>query len=59
MKHPLWNKELDDKLLAAVAMGKNYIQLENILQLSHPTIIKRLKEMGFDNLRDARKVMTS
>jgi hypothetical protein len=59
MKHPLWTKELDDKLLASVAMGKNYIQLENILQLSHPTIIKRLKEMGFDNLRDARKVMTS
>lgn len=53
-----WNKELDDKLLSEVSSGKNLKEIEVSLKMSNYTINKRLKEMGFENFNDARKVMT-
>jgi DNA-binding MurR/RpiR family transcriptional regulator len=56
-KHHVWTKELDDRLLAEIITGKNNMQLSISMKMSTKTITKRLKEMGFDNLTDARKVM--
>lgn len=53
-----WNKELDDKLLSEVSSGKNLKEIEVDMKMSNYTINKRLKEMGFENFNDARKVMT-
>lgn len=57
MKQIPWSKELDDKLLEEIAKGKNFLQLTVVMRMSQPTISIRLKEMGFDGLRDARKVL--
>jgi hypothetical protein len=56
-KHPIWTKELNDKLLEEISMKKNYLQLEVSMHMSHTTIREKLMEMGFDGLKDARKVL--
>ncbi|MDF2800246.1 MAG: hypothetical protein K0S61_149 [Anaerocolumna sp.] len=55
--HKIWNKELDEKLLKEISSGKNSISLQIAMGVSQYTIGKRLKQMGFDGLRDARQVM--
>jgi hypothetical protein len=57
-RHRVWTKELDDELLDGVNKGKNFMQLSNLLKMSTVRILNRLKEMGFDGLLDARKVMS-
>jgi hypothetical protein len=59
LKFHTWTKELDDRLLIEIAKGKNATQLENAMSMSYMSILKRLKEMGFDGLRDARDIMSS
>jgi hypothetical protein len=58
-KRYIWTKELDNELLEAITNGKSPIQLEVTMKMSYKTIRRRIKEMGFDGLRDARRVMTS
>jgi hypothetical protein len=58
-KHKIWTKELDDKLLDEISKGKNLVQLEIAMDMSHSKICNRIKEMGFDNLCDARRVMSN
>jgi hypothetical protein len=58
-KFPIWNKELDDKLLDEISKGTSYIELTIVMKTSYTSIKKRLKEMGFEGLKDARAVMTS
>jgi hypothetical protein len=53
-----WNKELDEKLLKLISNEKRKRQIEISMKMSYPTFLKRLKEMGFDGLADARNVMT-
>jgi hypothetical protein len=57
-RHSMWAKELDDKLLKEIALGKNSVQLTISMDMCYPAILRRLKQMGFENLRDARKVLT-
>jgi hypothetical protein len=56
-KRVTWTKELDDRLLSEIQKGKSFVQLELIIGTSHTSICRRLKEMGFDGLKDAREVM--
>jgi hypothetical protein len=58
LKEYVWTKELDDKLLLAISQYKNCFELAVMFNVSYPTILRRIKEMGFDGLIDARKVMT-
>jgi len=58
-RHHIWTKALDTKLLDAVADGKTNIQLEIVMNMSYKTIMRRLKQMGFDGLLDARRVMSN
>jgi hypothetical protein len=57
-KNYIWSRELDEKLLSEIAKGKNLIQLTISMGMGKPKINKRLKDMGFDGLVDARNVMT-
>jgi hypothetical protein len=57
-KYQKWTKELDNKLLEEIAKGRNIVQLEIVMKMSRFTFMKRLKEMGFKNLVDARNVMS-
>jgi hypothetical protein len=54
-----WTKENDAKLLYEISQGKSQIQVTISMNISIPTIKRRLREMGFENFLDARNVMTS
>lgn len=56
-RHQVWTKELDDKLLSEITRRRKMIGITVTMKMSEGTIEKRLKEMGFDNLTDARKVL--
>jgi len=56
-KHTKWTKELDDKLLSEIQKGCNLRQLTMSLNMGPAKIYERLDEMGFEGLKDARKVM--
>jgi len=56
-KHTKWNKDLDNKLLKEIEKGANYRQLTIRLNMSQAKITKGLKEMEFEGLIDARRVM--
>lgn len=53
-----WTKEKDDLLLNSISDGKNLLQLTIIMNMDQRIIRARLKEMGFEDFRDARRVMT-
>jgi hypothetical protein len=57
-KNCIWCKQLDEKLLSEIAKGKTLLQLTISMGMGKPKINKRLKDMGFDGLVDARNVMT-
>ena len=52
-----FSKEMDDKLLNEISNGKTLIELIVSMKICKQIIIRRLKEMGFENFRDARNVM--
>lgn len=52
-----WTKELDEKLLNGLASGKKATGLEVSLKMSYDVIDRRIKEMGFYGLLDARRVL--
>jgi hypothetical protein len=54
----IWTKELDNMLLSSIEHYKIQVELVKIFNTSWPTIDRRLKHMGFDGLKDARKVLT-
>ena len=53
-----WDKQLDDKLLKEISEGKKILEISTSLKCSSFAIQQRIKEMGFDGLKDARKVMS-
>lgn len=52
-----WTPELEKQLLEEVEKGAKSIELQVKLKMSAPTIHTKLKEMGFEGLKDARAVM--
>jgi hypothetical protein len=54
----VWTKADDDKLLDGIRAGKTFVQLEVYLKVGEFVIKKRLHEMGFEGLLDARHVLT-
>lgn len=52
-----WTPELEKILLEEVEKGAKSVELQVKLQMSAPTIRIKLKEMGFEGLLDARRVM--
>lgn len=56
-KNKSWSKDLDMKLKTEIAKGKNMKQLEIIFNVSSRTINDRIKDIGFEGLKDARKAM--
>jgi DNA-binding phage protein len=52
-------KEFDEKLLSLVAKGKKASEIGIQCNTSNDTVFRRLKEMGFDGLKDARRIMSS
>lgn len=58
--HPkIWTSQEDEKLLKLIKEGANRYQLESGLGVSIPLIRKRLVELGYESLKDARKRMDS
>lgn len=54
----IWTKEMTDKLLEEISKGRTYCQLAIMFKSSQPTIWRKIKDMGFDGLIDARLVLT-
>lgn len=52
-----WTEQHDKILIKALKEGCDKIQLENRVQKSYVTILNRLKDMGFEGIRDARRVL--
>ena len=53
----IWEKQDQDLLLKLIEGNASMTSLEIEFKCSHPIILKELKRMGFEGLRDARKVM--
>jgi hypothetical protein len=58
-KHPIWTKELDNKLIREIVGGKKCTEVAIDMNMSYVTILKRIREMGFDGIADLRNVMTN
>jgi predicted transcriptional regulator len=50
-------REFDKELLSLVGNGRKASELATHFNITNDAIFKRLKEMGFDGLKDARRVM--
>lgn len=57
-KHQTWSHELDKKLLTEIRNCKGQTALSISMQMSTTKIRARLKEMGFDGIKDAINVMS-
>jgi hypothetical protein len=58
-KYQEWTKQLDTKLLENVSAGEDIETLSMRMKMSEGSIYKRLKQMGFIGLKDARKELAS
>ncbi|QUH21444.1 hypothetical protein [Alkaliphilus sp. B6464] len=53
----IWEKQDQDLMLKLIEENASMTKLEIEFKCSHPIILKELKRMGFEGLRDARRVL--